>query len=278
VIQLQLNRSIAFTSSWKNTVIIGLIMAAALVFVLIFLQPFDTYGNPLPDKELKLAGYSICILLPVVGLHVPELMLYRKRGQKWFILDEIVFLLLGFLLISVLAYFYNTIVVNQFPVNWKYIWGWTMEFSLPFAPIFIPLWAYLRFRFSQVIISNIHPERSKVLTVKGVNANEEITFRDADFIMAQAQANYVDIYVLNEKGHLEKHIFRQTLSGLIDQIPAAQQIHRSFLVNIDYVDELKGNTRKGSVVIKNIVNEVPVSSKHFTGLKNYLQIRPRSSV
>ncbi len=275
---MQLNRSIAFTSSWKSTLKIAAILAGGIVFILIFLQPFDTYGSPMEHKELKLAGYSIGIFFPILIIHFFELILYRKRGQKWFLLDEFLTLLLGFFVISVLSYFYNVIFINEYDVIWNYIWGWTLEFSLPFAPIFIPLWAYLRYRFSQVIIAEHEPDESKLLTIRGENTNEEIVIRDSDFIMAQSQSNYVDIYILNGKGNVEKHIIRQTLSGLVEQIPTAQQVHRSYLINVDHIDELKGNTRKGSVVLDHVREEVPVSSKHFTGLKNYLHVRPKPSV
>jgi len=37
-----LNRVIAYTTKWKSTLIVGLIVGASLSVLLIFLQPFDT--------------------------------------------------------------------------------------------------------------------------------------------------------------------------------------------------------------------------------------------
>jgi hypothetical protein len=44
VIQMQINRSISYTRSWKSTLLIAMILSAVFCFVLVFLQPFDTYN------------------------------------------------------------------------------------------------------------------------------------------------------------------------------------------------------------------------------------------
>ena len=270
----QFNRSIAFTSSWVSTLMIGLIFSAVLVFILIFLQPFDSYGKEIPYKELKMAGYAICILFPILGLHPFELRIYRSRGQRWFVLDEVIFLLLGFFLMSFLSFIYNSRFVNDLTLDWGYVLQWTMEFSLPFVPVFIPLWAYLRFRFSKVDIPLPVKEKARTVTIAGSNSGEQITFKDTNFILARAQSNYVDIFLKDGEAGLQKHILRTTLSGLVEQIPVARQIHRSYLVNVDYIQSLQGNSRQGSAVVEHIEGTVPVSPKHFSGLKKYLQTRP----
>ncbi|MEJ2004636.1 MAG: LytTR family DNA-binding domain-containing protein [Cyclobacteriaceae bacterium] len=279
---MQLNRSIAFTSSWKNTLIIALIMTVVIVLILTILQPFgsyslDTIANPMENKNLKLAGYSLCIAIPILGLHFIELSWYRQRNQRWFLLDEILILVAGFLLISFLTYLYNSKVISSLPIRWKYIWGWALEFGLPFGPIYIPLWAFVRYRFSKVVISVPKMNIKNTVTIEGAEADEKLVIRDSDFIIAQAQANYVDIYILNGEGNLEKHVFRQTLSGIIDQVPGAQQIHRSYLVNINHIRELIGHEQNGWIRLNHFEEEIPVSSKFFSGLKEYLQIRPNSS-
>jgi len=65
--------------------------------------------------------------------------------------------------------------------------------------------------------------------------------------------------------------------ALISQISRASQIHRSFLINTDYIINLQGNTRKGSVMLDYLSEPIPVSPKHFTALKTYLQNRPKTS-
>lgn len=271
-----MNRSIAYTSSWLHTFILSCIFATAFVFILIFLQPFDTYGSDMSYKNLKLLGYSLCIILPIQALHILEEAWFRLTHRKWYLYQEFITLVLGFFFITFSAFFYNTLVVNSLTVNYHYIVGWALHFGLPFVPIFIPLWAYLRFRFSKITIKQTEGESGKMILIKGKSQQEEIQFQESDFILAQAQANYVDIFFLKE-GELNKEMIRFTISGLIELIPSAQQIHRSYLVNPAMVIDIKGNTRKGSVLLKHIQQEISISPKHFVAVKKYLQNRTKSS-
>jgi len=248
------------------------LLALAVVFILIFLQPFDTYQTDMPFKNLKLLGYSVCIIMPVMFLHTFEELWYKRNKSKWFLYQEIIILFFGFILISIASFFYNAIVVNDINVEYNYILTWSLNFGLPFVPVFIPLWAYLRFRFSTVEIRPKEKNGEKVVSI-AVNNQQSIQFKENDFLFAQSQANYVDVYFLDGTG-LRREMIRFTISGLIDIIPSALQIHRSYLVNPSQIKEISGNTRKGNVKINHFEEEIPISPKHFTAVKNLLQSRP----
>jgi hypothetical protein len=270
---MQLNRDISFTASWKKTVLIGAVMSFPMIFIQVFLQPFDTFISDTAFKGLKLSGYGFVVLLTVVMLHYPEQYVYQKRGQKWTVFNEMVTLILGFFLMGILGFSYNNLVFNDLNMSISSAPGWFASYALPFAPLFIPLWAYLRYRFSQVTIG--HEELSdETLTVEGQNSGERVRFKWSDFVLATVDSNYLDIYVLNDESTIEKHVLRGTLSGLVDQLPKAQQVHRSYLVNTSHIKDLSGNSRKGAVILNHYPDEVPVSPKHFTALKEYLQSRP----
>ncbi len=86
-----LNKRISYTRSWRQTIIIGLTMAALLVFVLVFLEPFDTYYFEAPNKNLLLAGYGPFIFFPVLLVHIFTGWVYRTQAQKWFVWNEVIF-------------------------------------------------------------------------------------------------------------------------------------------------------------------------------------------
>lgn len=269
---MQLNRSIAFTSSWVYTLYTTICVGLVLSAILVFLQPFDTYQQELPYKNLKLWGYGVCILVPVLLLHIPEKIWYTKQQHKWYLLNEIISLTVGFIGIMVCCYGYNTLVVNSLPLRWDGFIDWCLSFGIPFIPFLMPVWLFLRHRFSRIEIQTPPPQKA-LIRIEGQNQDEVVTFTAQDFIMAHVQSNYVALYVL-ENGVLTKHLLRSTLSALVDQIPSALQVHRSYLINILYVDKIQGNTRKGSVTLTHITEPVPVSPKHFAALKKELQFRP----
>ena len=267
------NRSIAYTSGWLNTFLLSSILGTVIVFILIFLTPFDSDNETVNYQNLKLFGYGFCIILPILILHILEEYWFNQNNKKWFLYQEVIVLSIGFFFIALTSYFYNTYIVNDLKVDSNYILSWVKEFGAPFAPIFMPLWIYLRFRFSKVVISPIQIKKEATISLKGNNQNEELHFFEKNFVLAKAQANYVDVYYL-EENQLKKEMIRYSISGINELIPSSQQIHRSYLVNPSMIIAINGNTRKGNVVLKHIEENVPISPKHFLGVKKYLQTRP----
>ncbi len=155
---------------------------------------------------------------------------------------------------------------------------WSLTFVVPFAPILLPFWIYLRYRFSKSPLKVRDEEnRSGGITLSGKNQNEWIQFDAKDFIMAQAQANYVDVFLLSPEKEVKRHTLRTTLTGIADQMQESRQIHRSYLINLRYADRLYGNTRKGWVHLKYLDEKIPVSPRYFSSLKLSLQNRPKLS-
>ncbi|NME67298.1 LytTR family DNA-binding domain-containing protein [Flammeovirga aprica] len=270
---MQANKIISFTSSWKNTIFITLILSVFISIILIFLQPFDTYTYNAPYKNLKLAGYSLCVIIPLLSIHAIEKIWYKKHGQKWTLLNELLVLTFGFFFINLLCYLYNCYVMNSVQPTLAGLFYWNIYYGLPFACIFITFWAYLRFRFGQILMSEEKIE-NKLISIEGANANEQIQFEWDEFVMAKSQSNYIDIFLYTKNGEQQKFTLRSTLSKLFDQLPMATQVHRSFLINTVFISELKGNTRKGAAVLNHVEMEVPVSPKYFSALKKELQFHP----
>ena len=269
---LQLNKEIPFTSSWKHTMIIALAMSLLLVFIMVFLQPFDTSVDA-PLIILGLSGYGLCVFSAIVITHYLELFRFYKRDKKWFLSDELFALTFGMILISVLAYLYHSLVFSDSIIGLRNMVNWGLYYGLPFAPLFIPLWAYLRFSFSKIILDEAN-SKAEEIKIEGQNSDEQLTVKWSDFVLATVDSNYLDIFVLNDEGKIEKHVLRGTLSSLVDQLPQARQVHRSYLVNTSHIKDLSGNSRKGTAILNHYPDEVPVSPKHFTALKEYLQSRP----
>lgn len=71
----------------------------------------------MPYKGLKLTGYASCILLPVLLLHVAERAWYRRSGYKWYLSDEVMDLVTGFLSIGTLSFVCNSRFVNDLDIN-----------------------------------------------------------------------------------------------------------------------------------------------------------------
>jgi DNA-binding LytR/AlgR family response regulator len=166
-------------------------------------------------------------------------------------------------------------IVNPTALPWSEFFPWFQVFGLPFAPIFLLLWGYLRFRFGKIELNTTVIPETKIVRIEGTNANESLELNWSDFILARSQSNYIEIFYFDPKEtQTSKAIIRSTLSKVLDQLSEATQIHRSYIINLDHLVKLEGNVRKGWCHLKGIEEVVPVSPKHFKAIKMRLQNHP----
>lgn len=256
-----LNQPVAFAKSWRHALLIGSLLGGLLAAILIFLQPFDTYTHNSPTKNLELAGYAPLILFAVLLIHGPERWIYRKQRSTWRLWQEGLFVALGCLLMLIGAYVYNAWVINDLAVQWTTFWGWLWGIGGPFVIFMAPAWLWLRARFGNVTANANIPEP---VTIDGQNKSEQLRLRPADFLYAQSQQNYADIYYRPTDGAgIEKEVLRITLADLQQQLPSAQRVHRSYLVNLRAVESIEGNARKRFLVLREVPEPIPLSQKYY---------------
>jgi len=269
---IALNKTIAYTKSWKHTFWIGLILGISLPLLLISLEPFDT-SNSFSFKYLRLTGYAFCIMLPVLLVHPIENYIYKRQLNRWFVINEFLYILPTLFIILAFTFLYHFFVVSGLTVfRFESIWGFMWTFGLPFTPILIPLWLYLRSKYGNIevpIKGEEHIHEPHQVTITGESKSETLTIAEEDFIYAQAQQNYVEVYYKAKDG-IEQKMLRSTLSNMMKQLPNAWQVHRSYLVNLVYLKAVEGNARKRFMTITVMDDILPISQKYYEALTKRL--------
>jgi hypothetical protein len=207
-----LHKPVAFTASWRHTLLTGVFLGGLLAAILIFLQPFDTYTHESPTKNLELAGYAPLILFVVLLIHGPARWVYRIQRRRWLRWQEGLLVAFGCLLMLIAAYVYNAWVINDLAIQWTNFRGWLWGIGGPFVIFMAPAWLWLRARFG-----SIHPatDTPEPITIDGQNKSEQLRLRPANFLYAQSQQNYADIYYRTAAGaSIEKEVLRITLADL----------------------------------------------------------------
>ncbi|GGA91233.1 hypothetical protein GCM10011369_36660 [Neiella marina] len=139
--------------------------------------------------------------------------------------------------------------------------------------IFVAIWFYLGGqRPSQSIASEYQPsmttdEPCEALFIVAENQGIERQVAIADIIRIQAAKNYIDIET--NDAHYVK---RATLKHIADNFAASdlQQVHRSFIVNLAKVAQLRKNSNGGTLVVMEDGSAVPVSKSYAARLKQRL--------
>lgn len=269
---ISLNKTIVYTKNWKPTFWIALVLGMLLPVLLITLKPFDN-SNSFSFKYLILSGYALCIMAPIILVHPIENYIYQKQSNRWFIANESIYIVTTLFLISLCSFFYHFYLISgQTSFSWPIIWDFIRSFCLPFIPILVPLWLYLRSKYGKIVVpmqQNKPFKQSTSVTIKGDNKTETLTILESDFVFAQAQQNYVDVYYNSADG-LQQKMLRSTLSNIMKQLPHAWQVHRSYLVNLDYLTCVEGNARKRFMRISKIDETIPISQMYYEALNKRL--------
>lgn len=264
------NKTIAYVISHKKNALIGLIVGAVVAGIIIFLEPFDSENYDATFRLLRLSGYALCILLPVMLCHFVENAIYKRQNYRWYLHNEILYLVPVFLLILICCALYNFYVINGLSgLSWNTVWMFVKLYGLPFVPIIFPIWAFLRSTWGKIEISATTISADKKKTITGDNKSERVEFLFTNFIYAQSQQNYITLFLV-EDGEIKQKIIRSTLSSLIHQLPEAWQVHRSYLVNLQYLDSVSGNSRKRQMNLTIDLNPIPISQKYYDALQKHL--------
>ena len=111
----------------------------------------------------------------------------------------------------------------------------------------------------------LHIEQAKALEHEILlnlitDTTETLSILPSQFIYAEAQDNYTEVFYLENKV-LRKKLLRITLRRLAEQLPSNEFVrcHRSFLVNLHHIEEVSGNASGFRISLRLAAREIPVS-------------------
>jgi len=268
---VRINQAYPYHAAWKQQLITALSIALVVAFLLLFLQPFDTYQTSLEGKNWKLMGYALCVFLIYLLNHGVEKIVIKSK--VWMLRHEI--LSLGnFMLLTLWAVYVNHNITFKGPeLSFAGFLNFTLHFSFPFMLLILVLTGYMRFRFGQLSLEVSDQELQEVRIWNDTKTASFICVPDR-LLFIEANQNYVIIHQLNEQREAQQTMLRNTLASIAESLPFVTHCHRSFLVNLKNLNTLVGNKRNArlSFHVPNI--QVPVSQHYYDAMKSYLQNRP----
>jgi len=253
-----LTRPQTFDPSWRTSMLTALVLAGLLVFIIVFLEPSGTDRYQAPWRTLRLCGYGLCILLPMLLVHAHNRWRARRRDGHWTTLQSLQSLLLLLLLILLSSYMYNVYVVNARQPAWDDALMWMLRIGLPYLPLLVVPGVLLQRRLRAQ--AQRRAQNAALVWVRGHNRNERLRLVASDVLYAQAQQNYVTLCHV-QGSTVKQHMLRLTLVELQQQLPQLQRVHRSYLVNPAQVQGVAGNARRRRLQLQHVRTTIPVSSR-----------------
>ncbi len=257
----------------KEIILTSSIVGVLLYLLLIIYQPFGTSQFEHSYKYLLLSPYAIITSFSfcIVNLFLP------KQKRKWTIGSELFKTFLILLLVSSLAYLYNTLFLSKVNLsleNYLYMFAYSSALGLPVTAIYIlARYIYLKNKSLKATIASDSKSENFIeinestpkqkLCIVSVYTNYSIEIQQEDFVFAESADNYCILYFYNN-GILQKDMIRISLTKLLSQIQTdtIKKVHRSFIVNLKKVTKFKGNTSGYKISIENIEKELTISRNY----------------
>lgn len=108
---------------------------------------------------------------------------------------------------------------------------------------------------------SIAKDLNKEISIESDNGKEKINFHLDNLIYITSQGNYASFFLKNEKGLKEK-ILRVTLTKIEAELKEFSNVircHKSYIVNINYINDISGNARGYLLKSDIIALDIPVS-------------------
>jgi len=239
----------------------------------------------LPKECKRYTGYgAVTFLVLLFDLFlIPALFRHAFRDENWKVWKELLFLL--FILFTIG-------LANQLYTSWLYpmtlTWANTIVFQvftmaigiIPITTLTIVKQNYLHRKNrigAEQLSASIQPRTTKQETISDVhfasdNGKDEISIPVADLLAVNAEGNYITVfYTKDEKPY--SNLLRNTLAyaeKAVSSNPAIFKCHRSYLVNLDRVTKVTGNSQGYRLVLDGALEKIPVSRSNAARLKEFL--------
>jgi hypothetical protein len=247
------------------------ISAAAIVVITSFLYEAEPYNISLWQdqfKILKLSGYSFIYVVTICLCicFTPPDIIYPTLLNRKSILQLAGMLTVLAVVAGSANWLYTDYVYDEYPLNASSFFKsikHTASFSLLSALYYLVYWLWRdknhRLRFE------VHKEKDIVTFGK-------FSVRVVDIMLIKSDGNYIFLYCLKGDSIGKNHL-RYKISRAEEQLLAYPQfirIHKSFLVNMMFVDRDKLTANCTNFKINGIVIEISIGESFKGNLKNWL--------
>lgn len=286
-----LNRPYPFTFLPSRRIRQILPIWLVVILFLTLLKPFGLENNP--DYIIfsvymsscgAIAGLITTVIIPLLfPLYFNEDKWTIKRNLIWVICINIIFApIMFFALNGFLIYMYNAF--DEFTVKNFFKWFYIQfAFGVPLGIVInlvnqnYLLKKYLKIagninhtgekeKLKQVQTTLKHNKQNRIKNIEinplefEVDKSNKVTFEIENLIYVEALGNYINI-VYHNKGN-RKIIIRETISNLEQKISESELIykpHRSYLVNLKYIENITGDSQGLKIHLKGFEKIIPVS-------------------
>ena len=114
--------------------------------------------------------------------------------------------------------------------------------------------------------------KSKIITFESEYGKENLEIKLSSLILIKSANNYIEVF-WNENNQVKNQMIRSSMfktEKLFKDYKFIFRSHRSFIVNIEYIIRIEGNSLGYKLFLENLDFPVPVSQKYTSKLKDLI--------
>ncbi len=276
-----LNKPYPFNDNLRfNAKIILFISLGVLAFLLIF-QPIDFAVWSKKEIVYIIAGLvtSTFLVLSLNLIVLPSLFPKTFYKNTWNIKKEILWNLWILVAISSSDFLFYSQITGLFDISFFDITKILLLGLLPVA-VLITINQERLLRSHLISAQQLNKQllekkqhQKKLIHFVSDYKNDTLTIKADLLIAIKSSDNYIEVYYKNNE-LVKKQIIRSSLKRveeLINRYEFILRCHRSYIVNIKFINEIQGNPQGFKLFLVDTDFTVPVSQKYIHELKNKIK-------
>jgi len=244
------------------------------LFIFLFLFLFEPFGLSQVGDSIGLFSFYFALATMLISLgadlFIDHVLRIDRQSDSWTFGKWLISALVIIVLIALANYYILSMIYNNlnFRLNQFLMIGYT---TLLVGMFPIGFFGFLHLntlkRKNASFAQNIKlPESQNIPEQLELESKSDgkFTIDKSEFLYAEAMQNYVAIYYLKNEEILKK-VFRITLKELEKAISSDQilKCHRSYMVNLNNIDEVRGNAQGLRLHVRHSKAVIPVSRSYI---------------
>jgi len=269
-----------FESRWRIILSISLFVS---LFILIF-QPFGISNYTGEFKPLFEAGYGIVtFIVLIIDLFLFPLFLDEWfDSQKWTVFKQMIWQVWILFSIGLGNFLYSSLFLRFTDGLNAFLTFQFYTLVVGIIPILIITILHqnsllsknlkLAGEMNADLLSEELLSPDEKVRIMAENNKDKLEINLSDFSYLSSTGNYVQVYFL-VNNELRNVLLRNTLKHIEEQVrqsPSIIKCHRAFLVNKDKIIRVKGNSQGLRLILKDTMEEIPVSRNYSKSLLDSL--------
>jgi len=259
------------------------------LFVVIFIRFFGLADREGVSNILIILGFGVITVLfmtlnwIILPLLIPRLF----HEDKWNVAKEIIFHVwnvfligLGNLLFANIGGYYqiNLASIIQAQVTTLMVGIFPVTFIVMFKQNRL-LKKYVngaRELNDTIQSDRLNPENKDILkqpiSLSSESGRDPIQINLKNLLLVKSVNNYVEVYWESSQG-IQKDLLRSSLKRIEDNLKFYSSIfrcHRTYLVNMKHIDQIKGNSQGYKLTIKGFENTIPVARTYSKAFREFV--------